>query len=317
MVRTEGPDFTLAYLELNATVHKGDSLVLTVLDTKGTPIPKAQKTVQVGDIQTFTINLTPSSAPSEPLTDGNTRDVAQLKVEIAKPDLFRWKQARTYLESADVFSTDAKDINSKFEGTFGLERNLLSSWYVPIHGESKVQGDQTARNLSYLAGMGLKTLLPWQHAKPVLYNSAIQTPVSPVITLDAQYERRINQDAASLQKFPNKNAFRVNPALSWTPIRLLPGLTPDLLDAEVNLKAWYLPFDQTVPTGGSQRLEGAADVSLIIPLSKLNFLGHGLTFQSQGDPAKTQIRIKYSTGANEADGFKHSTHITFGVEVSP
>jgi len=137
-----------------------------------------------------------------------------------------------------------------------------------------------------------------------------------VITIDAQYERRINQDADSLKKFPNKNSLRLNPTIDFKPIRLLPGLSQDLLDVEVNLKAWYLPFDQTAASGGKQRLEGASDVSLVIPISKLNFL-KGLPFLSKGDSGNAQIRIKYSAGANEADGFKHSTHLSYGVEVSP
>ena len=77
-----------------------------------------------------------------------------------------------------------------------------------------MQGDQTAQNLSWLAGFGVQTILPWAFTQAALYNRFVQLPLSPTISIDAQYERRINRDAATLKKFPDINDFRLAPALS-------------------------------------------------------------------------------------------------------
>ncbi|HEV2387208.1 MAG TPA: hypothetical protein VGS20_08130 [Candidatus Acidoferrales bacterium] len=57
-------------------------------------------------------------------------------------------------------------------------------------------------------------------------------------------------------------------------------------------------------------------MSLLIPLSKLSFLGRGLNFLAGGDPNKARIRVKYSAGANDANGFAHSRLWSYGIEVN-
>jgi hypothetical protein len=314
----------VAFLAVNQGIHNKDKLSVSLL-ADGTEIAKTSNPAEVKGFPDWTFNLNPQAVPGEKLVNGNKRDVGQVTVNLSTPDLFKWNFARSYIESSDVISTDERDTNSKVEGTFGFEHNLTPAWYLPAHLESKAQGDQVGRNLSFLEGFGLSTLLPWRGLRPVLFNSAIQAPVSPIITLDAQYERRINQDADSLKKFPNQNDFRLNPALSWTPIRLLPGVTQclaktsDLFDVEINFKSWYLPNDKTAR--GNQRLEAGGDISLLIPLqpfSRLAVIGPALALLNpdQSNPGKTRIRIKYSAGANDANGFKHSRQWNFGLEAS-
>ncbi len=312
-----GPDYTLAYLELDASARNGDSYEVSLLGTGGTPVAKMKSPVVVKGFQTYSFNLNPQAAPGESLTSGAKRDVGQLNVSMGKPDLLGWSFARTYVETTDLYSTDERDSKSKFEATAGIERSLTPAWYVPMHVESKVQGDQTAQNLSYLSQLGLQTVLPWHRLKAVLYNPVLQIPVSPVISLDGQYERRINQDTQSKKKFPDHNDFRLKPTIAWVPIRFLPGLIgQDSVDVELNLKGWYLPFDQTKPAG-RQRFEGYGDASVLIPLSRLTFLGPALTFLTSNDPNKARIRVKYSAGANDANGFKHFRLWSYGIEVNP
>jgi hypothetical protein len=311
------PDYTLGYLELDAAVQNGDSYEVSLVGAGRRVVAKTKSPVAVKGFQTYNLNLNPQAAPGESLTSGTKRDVGQLSVSMGKPNVLEWSFARTYVESSDLFSTDERDSKSKFEASAGMERSLTPAWYVPMHLESKIQGDQTAQNLSFLEQLGLQTVIPWHRLKPVLYNPVLQLPVSPTISVDAQYEHRINQDSQSKKKFPDQNDFRLNPTIGWVPIRFLPGLIgQDSVDFELNLKGWYLPFDQTKP-GGKRRFEAYGDASVLIPLSKLSFLGPALTFLTSNDPNKARIRVKYSAGANDANGFKHSRVWSYGIEVNP
>ncbi len=62
------------------------------------------------------------------------------------------------------------------------------------------------------------------------------------------------------------------------------------------------------------RLEGAGDASLVIALAPVAQLP-GLNLLMSSDPANTRIRVKYSGGADEATGFKHSHQWSFGLEL--
>ena len=315
-------DRSIAYIVLRQSVKNGDSFVFTIFKSSHGKLTqdvlaKTAKPVAIKSYQSWTMAFTPQSAPGETLRNSAKRDVGQLNATFGVPEVFgAWKFARTYLSSTHVISTDGKDSNSKISATAGMERSLLSRWYLPAHIETIVQGDQTAQNLSWLAGFGVQTILPWAFTQPALYNRFVQLPLSPTISIDAQYERRINRDAATLKKFPDINDFRLAPALTWKPIRFLPGpLHQDTVDFEITLKGWYLPFDQTKSVGGTQRLEGAGDISLLFPLSKLSptRVSRCLT---TGDANKSRIRLKYSAGANDANGYKHARQFTYGIELT-
>ena len=314
IARTHLADYSLAYLVLSRGLKDGDTLTISISGSQGV-IAKTAAPLAVKGAQKYSLNFNPTAAPAETLYTGAKRDVGQLNLAFNLPELVTgWHFARTYLKTTDLFSTDERDSKSKFNVTGGLERSLTSRWYVPAHVEAMVQGDQVARNASFLAGAGLSTVLPWKFAKPALYNSIIQIPLSPVITADAQYERRIQRDPATLKKFPNINDFRLAPTLAWKPIRFLPGpLGQDSVDFEINAKGWYLPFDQIDPSKRG-RFEGAGDISLLVPLAKLNLLG-ATQFLGTSDPIHSRIRIKYAAGANDAAAFKHGRQLTYGIEL--
>jgi hypothetical protein len=52
----------------------------------------------------------------------------------------------------------------------------------------------------------------------------------------------------------------------------------------------------------------------LVPVSKLTATKGGLITAQKG--TKSVIRLQYSMGANEANGFKHSTQLTLGVEIT-
>lgn len=257
--------------------------------------------------------MNPQAAPSAELTDGKKRDVGQFGVTVDVPQLVpKVTFARTYFNTDNLISTDERDKKSKVDGKIGVERSLTSSWYLPGHVEAESQGDQAGVNLSFLLGSGLKTVLPWAVTKPVLFNPAFQIPLSPTFDFDVQYERRINQDAQSKLKFHNVNGMRIHEQNSLKPIRLLPGWLHDKAPwIELNGQAWYLPLDEDKNGKSTPRLEGAGDASLLIPTAAIPFSSY---LQSAG--AQTRIRIKYSGGANESTGFKHSHQFTAGIEVA-
>jgi hypothetical protein len=168
--------------------------------------------------------------------------------------------------------------------------------------------------LSSVTSTGFRTLIPWAAAKPVLYNPLFQAPVSPELQFDAQYERRIRQDPQAASDSPKKDVFRVFGQIAWKPIRIFPGsVKPDTIDLELLGKGWYIPNDRDMFNKRKDRLEGLLEVSLLVPLTKLNFSGSQLL--ETGGSATQRIRIKYSIGANDANGFKHSKQLSLGVEM--
>ena len=62
------------------------------------------------------------------------------------------------------------------------------------------------------------------------------------------------------------------------------------------------------------RLEGYFQASVLVPVSKVAVSDTGLATAQKG--TKTQIRVQYSLGANEANGFKHSSRLSIGVEAT-
>jgi hypothetical protein len=38
--------------------------------------------------------------------------------------------------------------------------------------------------------------------------------------------------------------------------------------------------------------------------------------QTTGDANKSRIRLKYSAGANDANGYKHARQFTYGIELT-
>jgi hypothetical protein len=72
-----------------------------------------------------------------------------------------------------------------------------------------------------------------------------------------------------------------------------------------------LPLDKT--KSGSQQVEGYGDVSILIPLSNLNFEKFKLV--EKDSLLNSQLRVKYSDSVNPANNYARSRQWTFGIEV--
>jgi hypothetical protein len=59
------------------------------------------------------------------------------------------------------------------------------------------------------------------------------------------------------------------------------------------------------------------DVSILVPLSDMAFASSFLTYATKGqNPAKFQVRIKYSDSVNAANNYARAKQWTFGIEAS-
>lgn len=309
---TQKPNYAIAYLVLPPRPPK-HAVKVVIIDEDGTRHESGN--VDLSKLPQLSFSVNPQAAPNEQLTTGAKRDVGQFAVTFDLPELSpNWRAARTYVHSENLFSTDERDSKSKFDVKTGIERSLLNSWLVPGHLEADVQGDQVANNLSFVTGGGVKAILPWAFTAQALNNSIAQIPFLPTFAFDIQYERRINQDVKSKAKFPNKNGMRLHEENLWAPINLVPGPLRNAVSVELHGQAWLLPLDKTKAGRGAPRLEGAGDASLLISLTPISKLP-GLNLLMSTDPGKTRIRIKYSAGADEANGFKHSHQTTYGLEL--
>jgi hypothetical protein len=281
-------------------------------------------------------SATPQAAPSQKLTNGKTRDTGQLNVSFSDSDLFSPLKMpfNTYAKSSDLFSTDERDSQSSFSGTLGVQRGLLPRWFAPIHLEETMQGNQTASNLSSLTTLGITTLLPWSWSSGIFYNRFIQAPLPPDVTINNQYTHRINQNVTATTKLLTTDDYSLNPVASWSSIRLpwmctvfgWMHLTTKVdpkdyktlasqycLGLQMDLGTYYLPLDLTAAK--NQRVEGYGDVSILIPLSGLSGIFKIFPYLTSGDPAKSQIRIKYADAVNPANNYARSKHWTYGIEV--
>jgi len=308
---TGHPNCDVTYLFLDAVVQDGDDLKLIVNGPNGeSEIGKLKSS----GLQAFNLSITPQAVPSEKLTTGKTSDVGQVSASITDPYLFRSVHfARTYLSSTDLISTNERDSKSAIAATLGLERNTSASWYIPVHFESSMQGNQATTNLSFLFVGGFQTIFPWKNPT-LFYNPVIQASISPVFVFNVQYERRVRQDSTSKTNVPNVNDMEVAPSLSWTNITLLPGLLKRFAPGiELDLQGWYLPFERNGKNSNASLFQGYGDVSLLIPLNP--FQRFPIVSFLTSNPSGARVRIKYSDGANAANGFKHSHQVTYGIEI--
>jgi hypothetical protein len=290
----------------------------------------------------LSFSATPQAAPSEKLTNGKTRDTGQLNVSFSDSNLFSHSSLpfNTYVKSTDLFSTDEKDSKSSFSGTLGIQRGIFPRWYAPLRFEETMQGNQTATNLSSVTTLGLTTLLPWAWSGKIFYNSVFQAPLPPDLTINNQYTHRINQNITATSKALAIDDYSLNPVASWSSIRLpwackvfgwldivqkekpadpaKPGEkgTPGsqyCLGIEMDLGTYYLPLDLTAAK--NQRVEGYGDISILLPLTGLSFATKIFPYLTSGDPAKSQIRIKYADSVTPANNYARSKQWTYGIEL--
>jgi hypothetical protein len=307
-------------------------LIWNTLDPNG---EKRAETL-VPEIDNYTVELTPGVVPDQELVDGSKSTVGQLKFKLDVPSLIRNDNvARFYFNSDNTVSTNWKDKNSKLEMRLGAERSLTSKWYVPVNFETKLNGDQRINNATFVALAGIKSILPWAWTKRGLFNSLVRAPVSPEFGLSAEFHRRLKQDAPSLAKFPSKNSFALASEFTWLPIQLFTKsckvkdkdgnytgeedfdqcFSAQNISIELSAKGWWFPYEKTITGTKVRRFEGRFEVSLLLPVRNI---AKQFLFKKKDDEAgdaTQRIRIKYVTGANDANGFKRSSQIVLGFEV--
>lgn len=260
-----------------------------------------------------------SWVPQQALTTGAKRDVGHLDIRLEDKSLSAHSPARLYLKGVGTISTDGKDKSSQIVGTLGAELAPLKSWYLPLQFENKVSADQILANVSDISSAGMRTVFPWRWVAPLLFNPAVKAPLSPELDISAQFERRIQQDAASRKKFMDPNAFRLYSEFNWTPIHLFTGkgYSANDLSVEFSGKGWYLPNQRNGAGRRFDRLEGLAELSVLFPVGALALpiFQSGDKASASSSAAKQRIRFKYTRGAIEATGFKHVSQFSIGVEA--
>ena len=160
-------------LDPEVRLRDGDELVALLL-RDGTPgslaAAPASNSFKVANTQRYNAGLTPSYAANQELINGSKRNVAHLEQTFEVHQLYTLgNRARGYLSVDNIFSTDWQDKTAQVQAIWGVfERSLASSWFVPMHLETKVSGDEHLRYSSSVTSLGLKTLMPWKFTKPAL-----------------------------------------------------------------------------------------------------------------------------------------------------
>jgi hypothetical protein len=315
-------------LILGSQIDTNDLIRVTLYadSTQTTILAQSNGQLSFSSVKQFTFTATPQSATSEALTNGKSRDVGQLSVALAETNLIPSSPINVYAKSTDLFSTDGKDAKSSFAGTFGAQRGVFPNWYAPLHLEETIQGNQTATNLSAVTSLGITTLFPWSHSKPVFNNSVISAPLPPDLNLSTQYTHRIEQLVTSKTPLLSKDDYSLNSYLSWSSItfpatcKLFTWLNKSqttgggyCVGVAIDLGLWYLPFDLT--TKKSQRVEGYGDASILIPLAGFSFASKVFPYITSSDPTKVQIQIKYSDSVNAANNYARTKGWSYGLQV--
>jgi hypothetical protein len=323
-------------LILSSRVNSTDKVQVTIYyDKEHTRIlAQSDGTLKFSSSKQFTSSGTLQAAPGEALTNGKTRDVGQMTLAIAETDLFRNSPVNFYAKSADLFSTDEKDNKSAFLAIFGGQHDLFLKVYSPIQLEERIQGNQTATNLSAVTDLSGSLLAPWSKSAPVFNNGVISAPLAPTFALGGQYIHRFRQLVTAKSPLLTVDDFSLNPYLSWSSITVpvtckvfawlgkisksAPAGAPTppssyCVGTTVDLGAWYLPLDLT--SAKSQRFEGYGDVSILLPLAGFSGFSRLFPYLTSTDSAKTQIQIKYSDSVNAANNYARTRGWTFGFQA--
>jgi len=310
-------------IQLNAHVNSTTNYIVTLVGLpSGSTIASKGQAFPAATVNSFSI--VPQGVPGETLTNGNTRDVGQLTVSYSAPFI---ADSPFFVSSSNLFSTDEKDSKSAFSVTGGVSRGLLNGAYVPANLSETIQGNQTATSISAVSSFSVTGLVPWYWTHDALNNGWIDAGQSPEFSFAAQYTHRFAQQATSTGMLTEDDA-ALNPSLVIEPFFLLPnfcaryrkwigtkkaddGSRQFCLGYQIDLGAFYLPLDKT--KNGSQRFEGYGDVSILIPLSNLNF--NKFNFIQQDNLLSSQVHIEYSDSVNAANNYARSRQWTFGIEV--
>ena len=311
-------------IQLNAHVDAKTEYIVTLVGFPGgKTIASNPQAFPAATTNSF--SLVPQGVPAESLTNGKTRDVGQLTVSYMAPFV---ANSPIFVSSNNLFSTDEKDSKSAFALTGGVSRGLFNSVYIPAQLSETIQGNQVATSLSAVSSLSITGLVPWYWTHNALNNSWIDAGLSPEFSFAALYTRRFKQQVTAETPLLSENDASLNPALVVEPFYLFPNFCARYrkwinakpannvsrqfcLGYQVDLGAWYLPLDKTAR--GSQQFEGYGDVSILVPLSNLNF--NKFNFVQQDNLLSSQLHIEYSDSVNAANNYARSRQWTFGIEV--
>lgn len=294
---------------------------------------------------TSSFSATPQAVPTEAMNNGATRDVGQLNLSYSVPFIGR---SPVLFNTKDVFSTDSEDAKSSWAATVGVSHGLFPAWYTPVQLTETVQGNQAASDVSAVTNLSISGLVPWYWSRKALNNPLIDAGLAPEFSLAGAYTRRIEQQVTAKTPKLSVNDASINPSLTIEPFYLLPTWCAKYQawlnkpsgsgkTAAVNGKAqtgnqgnrsggtsrqfcvalqpdlglYYLPLDKTKT--GSEKAEGYGDISILIPLSNLNFSDFQLV-KADG-LVNSQIHIKWSDSVNPANNYARTRQWTFGIEV--
>jgi hypothetical protein len=334
------PDPVLLQISVSVDAKAAYEVTLNELPD-GKVVRSAATKFPAGTASSF--SATPQAVPNEAMNDGAKRDVGQMSLTYSVPFIGR---SPVLFNTKDVFSTDSEDAKSSWATTAGMSHGLFPSRYIPVQLTETAQGNQAASNVSAVTSLSVSGLVPWYWSRKALNNAFIDAGLAPDFSLAASYTRRIEQLVTKKTPKLADNDASINPSLTIEPFYLLPkvcakyqawinkpggagkadaadkkppagsngsgnsarqfcvGLQPDI-------GLYYLPLDDT--KAGSEKAEGYGDISILIPLSNLNFSDFQLV-KSDG-LVNSQIHIKWSDAVNAANNYARTRQWTFGIEV--
>jgi hypothetical protein len=273
-------------------------------------------------------SMTPQAAPGEALNNGTKRDVGQINLSYGLPFLGR---SPLLFNTKELFSTDSKDTKSAWATTLGVSHGLFPAWYTPVQLTETVQGNQVASNVSAVTALAVSGVVPWYWSRKALNNGAIDAALAPEVALSATYTRRIEQRVTASTPLLAVNDAAINPSLTVEPFYLAPALCKRYqawlkkpaagaagsasrqfcVGIQPGLGLYYLPLDKT--KAGNAQVEGYGDISVLIPLSNLNFNDFQLV--KADNLLNSQIHIKWSDSVNPANNYARTRQWTVGIEV--
>lgn len=323
-------DNDVVYLLLTTRdVSEGDQVGVCVSFVSGgtTVRYESSEPVTVKQMQNYALSFEPGYVASEQLTNGQKRSVGHVDVNFEVPYLpLSPGGAAWYVQGRSALSTDGKDKTTAVDVSTGLRRNLLRGGYLPGFIEGRGYGNQTTANASAMIQGGVQGFVPaWRSVAgwhDWLANSLVDASASPDFKFTAQQEWRIEQDPIAEKTFPGTRSFRIFSQFHWALIRLLPPqkdkastVEPGALSLELLAKGWFLPHQQTLSGNYRRLLEGDLEVSLLIAASKFSLLHRrdSVSLNLDGTP-KQRVRLKYTYGANEDNGFTHVHQLSIGIE---
>jgi len=282
-------------------------------------------------------SATPQAVPGEAMNNGAKRDVGQLSYSYSVPFI---GHSPILFNTKDIFSTDSEDAKSSWAATTGVSFGLFPAWYAPLKITETAQGNQAASNVSAATNLSVSGLVPWYWSRKALNNSVIDAGLAPEFSLAGAYTRRIEQLVTAKTPKLAENDASINPFLTVEPFYLLPAKCTQFqtwikthgggaaagdgsgkgsastsrqfcVGLQLDLGLYYLPLDKT--KAGSEEAEGYGDISILIPLSNLNF-GDFQIVKADG-LLNSQIHIKWSDSVNAANNYARTRQWTFGIEV--